>query len=275
MKTTLSREGAATPSKKDRFDKKNVNVRVNPFINFQIGIIAALLLAFVIIEITTEQVEIKKNPISIIAIDDSDWNPVIFRSVPDNPPVEVAVIKPNIEMPPKVVDDNTPIPEPVIDPEPVVQPVVPVDVQPADSKPIIASPVATVTAKPQPAKPITTTMDGLDSMPLFPGCESLDNNAERKKCFNDKMQRFVSRKFDTGLANELDLEEGEIVKIDILFTINEKGLPVDVQVRTPHALLEKEAYRLIGKLPRITPGKVKGNPVSIYFHLPIKFRVQD
>ncbi|GAL73552.1 TonB family protein [Nonlabens ulvanivorans] len=87
------------------------------------------------------------------------------------------------------------------------------------------------------------------------------------------MQRFVQRKFNKGLADELNLDDGEIVKIDILFTINEKGLPIDVKVKAPHAILEKEAYRLIGKLPKITPGKINGDPVSVYFHLPIRFKM--
>ncbi|MEO9501995.1 energy transducer TonB [Nonlabens ulvanivorans] len=270
MKTNLFKEGAATPSKKDRFDKKKVNVKVNPVINFQIGLIAALLLAFVVIELTTQTVEPERVVVSNTDIADPDWTNPTFRIVPNKPKPEV-VIKPNKELPPVVVPDDTPDPDPI----PEEKPIEPVDKSsdntPVDDSPIESAPVKT--KKPAPKTSITTTMDGVDSMPLYPGCESLDNNVDRRKCFNDKMQRFVQRKFNKGLADELNLDDGEIVKIDILFTINEKGLPIDVKVKAPHAILEKEAYRLIGKLPKITPGKINGDPVSVYFHLPIRFKM--
>lgn len=270
MKTNLFKEGAATPSKKDRFDKKKVNVKVNPVINFQIGLIAALLLAFVVIELTTQTIEPERIVVSNTEIDDPDWTNPTFRMVPNNPKPEV-VVRPNKELPPVIVPDDTPDPDPIPDDkpaEPVETPsdTAPVDATPADTK--VDMPV-----KPVVKKSITTTMDGLHSMPLYPGCESLDNNTERRKCFNDKMQRFVQRKFNKSLAGELNLDSGEVVKIDILFTINEQGMPVDVKVKAPHAILEKEAYRLIGKLPKITPGKIDGDPVSVYFHLPIRFRM--
>lgn len=270
MKTNSFKEGAATPSKKDRFDKKKVNVKVNPVINFQIGLIAALLLAFLIIELTTQTVEPERMIVSSTDIDDPDWNNPTFRMVPNNPKPEV-VIKPNKELPPVVVPDDTPDPEPIPDDLPLEPIDTPSDATPVDAVPVDSAPVKT--SKPAPKTSITTTMDGVDSMPLYPGCESLDNNTDRRKCFNNKMQRFVQRKFNKSLANRLDLDDGEVVKIDILFTINEQGLPVDVKVKAPHAILEKEAYRLIGKLPRITPGKINGDAVSVYFHLPIRFKM--
>ncbi|MGJ8683681.1 MAG: energy transducer TonB [Nonlabens sp.] len=278
MKTTLSQEGAATPSKKDRFDKKNVNVRVNPFINFQIGVVAALLLALVIIEVSTAQVE-TINPIRTIAHNEPiDWVHKEFTEVPNEEVKKEVVKKPetpkvNKELPPVEVPDTDPDPEPEPDVDPV-DPVDPVDGEPND-QPVTDAKSKTTAAAPAVKAPITTTLDGVDSMPLFPGCESLDNNEDRKKCFNEKMQRFVQRKFNKDLADDINLNDGDMVKIDILFTINEKGLPVDVKVRAPHEILKKEAYRLVGKLPRIEPGKIKGEPVSVYFHLPIRFQVRN
>lgn len=275
MKTNLSKEVAATSSKKKRFDKKKVNLRVNPLINFQIGLIAALLFAYLVIELTSKQVELKHSPYTLQIEEPSDWNHKEFTMIPNNPLPEVAVAVPNKELPPVIVDNKTPEPEvdPILEPKPIVQPVISTQLTiSSDTGPVTTTSNNGVNSA--PAAPITTTMDGVDSMPLFPGCEFLENNEERRKCFNDKIHQFVQRKFDKDLANGLDLKSGEIVKIDILFTINELGLPVDVKVKTPHGILEKEAYRLVGKLPRITPGKVKGNPVSVYFHLPIRFKMQ-
>jgi len=280
MKINLSKEVAATTSKKNRFDKKNVNVKVNPFINFQIGLVATLMIALAIIEISNVQVD--TNPVRTIVennIPDDDWNPKKFIAVPDHVVKKVKVVKPIKDVPPEIVPDDTPdlTPDPDIipEPEPIVEPVIDSsDGDSSDNNPVVATP-NTAPVKAVPKKAITTTMDGLDSMPLFPGCESLDDNEERRDCFNSKMQRFVQRKFNTGLANQLDVKDGELVKIIVLFTINEKGLPENVKVKAPHPALEEEAYRLIGKLPKITPGKVAGEPVNVYFQLPINFKVND
>jgi len=274
MKTNSSHEAAATSSKKNRFDKKNVNVRVNPFINFQIGLVAALLLAYVVIEVTTTQVEPERIVYAASPDQNPDWNNPVFKQVPNEEVKMVEKSKPVKDTPPDVVPDHTPEPDPTPDPEPekpVEQPVkgtAPVGKDPAPS-------TTTVKGNPAPKAPVTTSMDGVDSMPLFPGCESLDNNTERKKCFNEQMHRFVQRKFNTGIANDIGLESGSKVKITVLFTIDENGRPTDIKVRAPHKELEKESYRVIRKLPRITPGKIKGEAVSVYFALPIVFKVNN
>ena len=38
--------------------------------------------------------------------------------------------------------------------------------------------------------------------------------------------------------------------------------------------LEKEAKRIIDKLPRMTPGRQRGRPVRVPFSIPITFRLQ-
>lgn len=274
MKTNSSQEGAATSSKKNRFDKKNVNVRVNPFINFQIGLVAALLFAFVIMEITSTRIEINDEPRAIAAnTPDDDWEHKTFTEVPNEEIKKVELPKAPKDVPPKIVPDETPEPDPTPDLEPEKPVIKPVEGKAVDSKPATAPTKAK--GSPAPKTPITTTMDGVDSMPLFPGCESLDNNADRKKCFNEQMTRFVQRKFDTGIANGIGLESGSKVKITVLFTIDENGRPTDIKVRAPHQELEKESYRVIRMLPRITPGKIKGEAVSVYFALPIIFKVSD
>src|SRR5690606_2652625 len=42
----------------------------------------------------------------------------------------------------------------------------------------------------------------IENVPTFPGCEKGDNNA-KKKCMSDKIQEFVSKKFNTDLASDL------------------------------------------------------------------------
>ena len=45
-------------------------------------------------------------------------------------------------------------------------------------------------------------------------------------------------------------------------------------MRGPDKNLEKEAERIISKLPAMIPGKQRGRPVRVPFSIPITFRLQ-
>ena len=60
-----------------------------------------------------------------------------------------------------------------------------------------------------------------------------------------------------------------------MFVVNEQGLIEQIQTRAPHPALEKEAERVIGKLPRMEPGKQRGKPVPVSYTIPIRFKVQE
>lgn len=112
----------------------------------------------------------------------------------------------------------------------------------------------------------------VSAVPLYPGCNARLDNEERIECLNEKMARFVQRHFDAGLASEVNGKD--IVSITVVFTIGIDGNPKDIQVRAPNKKLEKEAYRVISKLPKMTPGKFGEVDVNTTYALPIKFRVQ-
>lgn len=112
----------------------------------------------------------------------------------------------------------------------------------------------------------------IEDAPVFKGCEGLSKK-ENKICFDKKIKQFVLRNFDSELAQELGLSSG-IKKIQTQFIINNEGNIINVQVRAPHPRLEKEAQRIINKLPKFIPGKQRGNPVKVTYVLPIAFSVQ-
>lgn len=111
----------------------------------------------------------------------------------------------------------------------------------------------------------------LEDVPVFPGCRG--TNEERKDCFTKKISKFVNRKFDSGLAEELGLQAG-IQRIYTLFKIDKNGNIIDVQARAPHKKLRNEAIRVINLLPKMEPGKQRGKPVKVKYSLPITFKVQ-
>ena len=110
----------------------------------------------------------------------------------------------------------------------------------------------------------------IEQVPVFPGCEGLDNEAS-KKCFNKKISEFIVKRFDINIANELQLNGKQIIVSR--FTIDKTGNITDIKIRAPHKKLEKEAQRLIEGLPTMTPGKQRLRPVNVIYTLPIRFEV--
>ena len=113
----------------------------------------------------------------------------------------------------------------------------------------------------------------IEDVPIFPGCENLNNNEERKQCMSKKISQFVNREFDTDLGAELGLSG--VNRVIVQFKIDEKGNITNVMSRAPHPRLEREAARVINKLPKMQPGKQRGKAVGVMYSLPIVFQVQD
>ncbi|MCX7551664.1 energy transducer TonB [Xanthomarina sp. F2636L] len=112
----------------------------------------------------------------------------------------------------------------------------------------------------------------IENVPVFPGCES-GNNEAKKACMNEKLQKFIQKKFNTDLAGDLGLSG--IQKISVFFKIDKTGEIVDIKARAPHPRLEQEAIRVVSLLPQMKPGKQRGKAVRVPYYLPIKFQVQN
>lgn len=107
--------------------------------------------------------------------------------------------------------------------------------------------------------------------PVFPGCKGSFEKV--KACFSKKVQKHVSKNFNADLAEKYGLNSG-IKRIRVQFTVDKTGNIVDVIAKGPHKGLEKEARRVVDMLPKMTPGKQRGRPVGVKFYLPITFRVE-
>ncbi|MDT0686281.1 energy transducer TonB [Autumnicola psychrophila] len=113
----------------------------------------------------------------------------------------------------------------------------------------------------------------IEDVPIFPGCENLSNNNERKQCMSEKISQHVNRNFDKDLGGELGLSG--INRVIVQFKIDKSGKITEVRSRAPHPRLEQEAARVINKLPSMQPGKQRGKAVGVMYSLPIVFQVQD
>jgi protein TonB len=108
----------------------------------------------------------------------------------------------------------------------------------------------------------------IENVPVFPGCEGESN---KRACFNKMMQKHISKNFRYP---EIAQEMGVQGRVSVMFTIQKDGSIGNVRMRGPDKNLEKEAARIIGKLPRMTPGKQRGRAVRVPFSIPITFKLQ-
>lgn len=110
----------------------------------------------------------------------------------------------------------------------------------------------------------------IEDVPLFPGCERVPKS-QRRDCFQEKIQQHIVRNFRyPEIAQEMGIQG----RVFVQFTIGKDGSISGIRTRGPDKNLEKEADRIISKLPRMTPGKQRGRPVRVPFSVPITFKLQ-
>ena len=73
---------------------------------------------------------------------------------------------------------------------------------------------------------------------------------------------------------EIAQEMGIQGRVYVNFIISKNGNITNIRMRGPDKNLEKEAERIIARLPRMTPGKQRGRPVRVPFSIPITFRLR-
>ncbi len=108
----------------------------------------------------------------------------------------------------------------------------------------------------------------IEDVPIFPGCEGAP---DKRKCFQTMMQKHIGKNFRYP---EIAQEMGVQGRVSVMFTIQKDGSIGNVRMRGPDKNLEKEAARIIGKLPKMTPGKQRGRAVRVPFSIPITFKLQ-
>jgi len=110
----------------------------------------------------------------------------------------------------------------------------------------------------------------IEDVPIFPGCEKV-KKSERRNCFQDQMNKHIRKNFRyPEIAQEMGIQG----RVYVNFVIGKDGAITNVRMRGPDKNLEKEAQRIISKLPQMTPGKQRGRPVRVPFSIPITFRLQ-
>ncbi len=245
-----------------REDKKKTNIKFNSAIFFQIGLVVALVASAWAMNLKVgEGVNPTPYKDKITFDEPTFYDFDVF--VPKVEPVktEIAVVTKPVQRVitdvVEVIKNDTPITAPTI------VTAVTAPVAPAVKPPVVDPPIKNTGP---------TSINTVEFVPIFPGCESAGDNAARKACMSDKIGRFISRKFDTSVADESSYGNQRII---VQFKIDKQGRAVDIIARAPDKNLQKEAQRVIGKLPTLIPGRMGDEPVDVLYMLPINFQINN
>ena len=105
---------------------------------------------------------------------------------------------------------------------------------------------------------IDSIFDVVEEDPSFPGGEK-------------KLYEFLSKNLRYP---EMAKENGIQGKVFIQFVVWKDGSIKDVRVvKSIHNTLDKEAFRVVNKMPKWKPGKKQGKVINTKFTIPIKFKL--
>ncbi len=260
-KKAFNNSGQSTAEVK-KPQKHDVNLQKNSSLYFQIGLILCLMGTYALFEMQFQEHKIFRDTVEINDLATIDVAEK-FKIEPDViPETKQRQVKRKV-MTNKIIEVNNNL---VINE--------PVDLVVSDPTPVLDKPVRVgdidVIEMPDP---VIVDFINIENVPIYPGCEKYKANEERKKCMSQKINKLVSSKFNTDIASEYGLTG--VQKIHTQFTIDKNGNVVDVKARAPHPALEKEAQRIIDKIPHMKPGYQRDVAVGVMYNLPITFQVQQ
>ena len=230
--------------------KKNpkVDLAKNSALYFAIGLCLVLFLSWKMVEYKTYEKE--SVDIGMLTVDDDEEEVPLTEQLKTPPPPPPPPAPQIIE----VVEDEEDVEETVIESTETTHEEVIEEVEVLEEEVDVDVPFAII-----------------EDVPLFPGCERV-KKSERRKCFQEKLDKHVLKNFRYP---EIAQEMGVQGRVFVTFVIDRDGTITGIRTRGSDKNLEKEAARIIGKLPNMTPGKQRGRAVRVPFSYPINFCLQQ
>ncbi len=228
---------------------------------FNFGMLAALGLTILAFSWTTYE---KK-------VDISQYLDTLEEDIEVEPPRTAEPPPPPPPPPPPVIEE---VPEELIEEEDDVEFVD----QSVEDETVIERPEPVVDAPPPPPPPPPPKKEPdeifkvVEEMPTFPGCESISDKVERKKCVDKKLLEFIYSNIKYPAIARENSVEGMVV---ITFVVEKDGSITDARIaRDIGAGCGQEALRVVKMMPKWNPGKQRGRPVRVQFNLPIRFKLE-
>lgn len=238
--------------------KHDANLQKNSSLYFQIGMIICLLVVYGLFETSFETSQVISKKMDDLKEDEMFVYNVPIKIFEETKQIEKKKKEPVILKNPIIKEDDKAITEST---NVVLQPTT--NIPPVDPGKIL------VEKKPEYVPPINIM--AVEQVPIFPGCEDATTNEARRQCMSDKIAAHIKKKFKTVIAGEIGLQGEQ--KMYVMFKIDRDGYVKDIKTNSEYSQLDKEAERVIGKLPQMTPGKQKDKNVEVVYGIPIKFYI--
>ncbi len=238
--------------------KKNpkVDLKRNSGVYFSFGLCLILFLTWRALEMKTYEKQTFDVEEYVAQQEPEEEIPVVdLKNLPPPPPPPAAPVL--IE----VVEDDSEIEETVIESTETNQ------------DEVIAEAIVDVddVAVEEEVEDIVVPFAVIEKVAMFPGCEGL-SKTQARQCFNEKMNRHIQKHFKyPDVAKELGIQG----RVYVQFVVDREGNVTNIRMRGPDKTLEKEARRIIAKLPKFTPGEQRGKKVSMGFSIPINFKLMN
>ena len=112
----------------------------------------------------------------------------------------------------------------------------------------------------------------IDLVPAYKGCDQSLSKEEIEHCTSAGIKNYVNSNFDTKGVEKF-AQDG-VNRVYVRFTISKEGKVKDVDARASHPKLSEEAKRVVYSIPKMQPGKHRGEVVSVLYSLPIIFQMK-
>ena len=233
--------------------KKNpkVDLRKNSTTYFLIGLVLVLFITWRAIELKTYEKEIDLERLSVNNDNEEDIPITEMKITPPPPPPPPPAAPQVIE----VVENEEEVEETII------------ESTETDQEEIIEVEEVIVAEEDED---LEVPFVIIEDIPLFPGCEKVDKS-KRRECFQVKINKHIIKNFRyPEIAQEMGIQG----RVYVSFIIGKDGKVIAVKTRGPDKNLEKEAQRIIERLPQMIPGKQRGKAVRVPYSISITFRLQ-
>ena len=107
----------------------------------------------------------------------------------------------------------------------------------------------------------------LDKAPVFKGCEGVENDKDLK-CLNIQIRNFLVKNYVVP-----EMEDTGTIRMFVYFIVYKNGELAIHKIEGGSEPLKSAVRRAINKMPKITPGEMRGIPVDVAFTLPFTVNI--
>ncbi len=121
-----------------------------------------------------------------------------------------------------------------------------------------------------------TAYTDVEIMPMFRGCEGIEDLDKRKNCSDTKMLEFIHQNITYPEAARKADTEGTVV---VRFIVERDGSVTNIEVvRKVSEPIDEESLRVVQLMQEEimwSPGLHGGIPVRVIYNLPVRFRLTE